>query len=213
MGKLLALSLFALSSLACAQAPFTRTYKVGQTQTYTITMTVHVMGVHTTSIDVSLTPTKLLDSGKAEVKVHWSNLQKEANDTTQLPGDSTMQFGPSGLPAPFKPEQGSVTPFVAVLGIAGATTQKPAEVGQEAPVSWDPGDNSVVFKGTVKVLEIIPDKKQLKTAVNIKPSFGGQEAGDMVFASVIDTTDNSLISSKGTFSLAQQEFTFTRKKS
>ncbi|MFI5385388.1 MAG: hypothetical protein ACHQ50_04620 [Fimbriimonadales bacterium] len=217
MKKLLAIAVLLAVPGAFAQTPagtpFTRIYKQGEKVGYTVNHVVKLLGTHTLNVDIGLTVSKVLEKGRAELHVHWSNLHTDPNESASLPADMTIQTGPNNMAEHFAPTQGEIGFYVAFLQLASATADKPVNAGDEVPVSWDGGNGSMAFKGTLKVLEITPEKKRLKALIKAKPSFGGQEAGEITLTSTYDLTDGSLIQSTGAFMLGTnaQDFTFTRK--
>ncbi|HTQ11166.1 MAG TPA: hypothetical protein VMI31_13950 [Fimbriimonadaceae bacterium] len=202
-----------MTSFAQAGTPFARAYKLGEKTTYHVTHVVKFMGTHSMSIDIQLTAAKLLDKGRAELGVHWSNLQKDADDETAMPNDFSFKTAANNLPDHFAITQGSTTFYALFLMLASATADKPVTVGDEIPINWDGADGNLAFKGTIKILEISAEKKRLKALVKVKTTLGGQDAGEFALTSTYDTTDGSLVQSVGAFTVAgnAQEFTFTRK--
>jgi hypothetical protein len=209
----LSVAVLASSTFAAAQdAPaFARNYKLGERATYTFTHSIKLMGVHTMSLDITQTATKLLPKGRAELKFHMSNLHVEENDTTKLADDLTIQTGAHNMPDKFTPTQGSTDIFEFIMMIAGSTTDKAAIVGHEEPWKWDGGP--LTFSGTTKVLEITPDKKKMKALISGKLQFGGQEMGDLSFTTTYDLADGSMLQSDGLFKVAgiDQTMKFVRQ--
>lgn len=213
--------LIGCSLLACAGAagspqeavPFSRVYKVGEKTTYVVTHAVTFAGLHTMSVEVDLTVKKLLDEGRAQVLAHFSNFRSsDANDTTKIPADLTLQTTANNMPAKFTPTNGSVDILLPMLFLAASTADKPVKAGDEIPFSWD--CEAMGLHGSTKIVEIDATKKVLKTLVKTKVSIQGTDSGEFTFNSTFDLADCSLASSKGDFTVAglKQDLTFTRKE-
>ncbi|MHB8637199.1 MAG: hypothetical protein ACYC96_12090 [Fimbriimonadaceae bacterium] len=187
--------------------PFTRIYKAGEKVVYASNMNFQLIDPFPMSFDLTATTKKLLDKGRATLLLHWSNLQVRENDHATLCPDVTVDTSDNNMPGNFEPTNGSLDFTCALLQLASATADKAVKVGEETPIEW--GGPKLGFKGTVKLLEILPDKKLMKALISAKVMLGGTPQADISFTSLYDLATCRMISSTGKFTLgATAAFTF-----
>jgi hypothetical protein len=197
---------FSPSRLIQESVPFTRTYKVGEQSTYTVTGTVGIAGAGSTTVDIGLTVAKLLENGRAQIRTHMSNQQVTGSmQAATLPGDKVVALSDHNMPSSIG--MTGVEEFLLFLFIANSTVDKPVKAGEEYPWTWKGGagtDKSgqtlaIGLDGSTKVLEISSEKKQLKALIKLKMQMNGTEAGAFTFTSIYNLADLSLVQSVGKF--------------
>jgi len=188
---------------------FARTYTVGEKESYSASQSLKNTADSASSVDIDLTVTKLLDQGKADIGVHFSDL-KVAPGAGALAPDLTLATGPNNMPVDFSPKDRTTEATLPFMFLAGATMDKQAIVGDEAPLKWH--CSLIDFDGTIKVLEI-SDKKTLRARIKVAVGVQGLKLGDMTLTSDYSLPDCSLIGSSGEFTIGAivQDFKFTKK--
>ncbi|MFI5385375.1 MAG: hypothetical protein ACHQ50_04555 [Fimbriimonadales bacterium] len=191
--------------------PFTRIYKLGEKVTYSTSHGLKGGQASAETLDVELTVKKLLDRGRAELGVHFSDVHSSDPRDAATP-DLTLATGDHNMPTGFSPKDRTAEAALPFLFLASSTIDKPVKVGDEAPLKWH--SDLVGFDGTIKVLEISTEKKTLKALIKVKMDVQGNVAGDLTFTSSYNLIDGSLIASVGEFPMGSmvQEFKFSRKQ-
>src|SRR5579862_962155 len=160
---------------------FERTYKAGEKVVYTASQSIDIDGIRTMSCDIALAVGKVPPGGGADVRVHMSDLHLTSNDTATLPSDFALSIRANNMPEKFTPTMGGTDFFVLLLQLAGYTPDKAVKVGDEFPVVWK--GSPMAFEGSGKVTAISAEKKTIETAIKVKVSFSGQDAGEFEFKS------------------------------
>jgi len=202
-------AILVLSAVASAQdqTTFVRTYKAGETSSYTVTTEDHMFSSSngTLTVDIDLTVKKVLDGGRAEILRHMSNQRMTGSTTSQpLPPDDTIRTTANNMPANFKASAWGQLDMI--LFLAGSTADKTVKVGDETPWSWDGGSGSYSCKATTKLTEVSADKKTMKAVITGPMSFNGQHLFDFSVTSVYDSATGSLVQSDCEFTLSGKLF-------
>ncbi len=182
---------------------FSRIYKTGEKVAYAVESKSAALGPGSTTMEMTVTTQKLADSGRAALLFHWSNLHLPPDFSGQLPADVTLTTSDNNLAGHFQPTMGSLDFLAAVLQLASVTADKPVNVGDVTAFNW--GGQALGLKGTVKLLEVTPEKHQMKAEIQAKMVIQGNAVADMNFKSTYDLSTCRMISSTGTMG-ALEEF-------
>jgi len=186
--------------------PFSRIYKAGEKTVYATKLATKVAGQGGATLVTAVTTQKLLPKGRAKLLFHWSNMQLQDNFNMDLPADVTLDTSDNNMAGKYQPTMGSVDYLAAVLQLASVTADKPVSVGDETPFSW--GGDNLGFKGTVKLLEVTPDKHQMKALIKAKMLIQGKEIDDITLTSTYDRATCRMLTSTGSL-VSVMDFKFS----
>lgn len=197
-------------------ASFARVYKPGEKSVYAMTWTNGAIKA-TIEADVEITVLKVLESGRADLRLHLAN-KRETGTTTEaaMPADVTVRTSKNNMPEKFVPTTGGIDFMMFFMLLPGITTDKAVKAGDATDWVWDGGSwmgAHMFLKGSTRVIEVSASQSKLVAEHIATWTMADMKMADIQLKSTYDLPDLRLKSSEGTMKMTQTPDTlkFVRK--